>query len=410
MKIIDPFSFLGTISFCLLLLCAVGPAFSFAKTEEDVKELSGNNTAFAIDLYSGLREQEGNLFFSPYSISAALAMAYAGAKEETAEEMKQTLHFSLPEKKLHRAFGDLSARLNKLEEQEVIELSVANSLWPQEGYPIQKEYLEVMNNYYDTNIQAVDYRKNPEKSRQTINKWVADKTRDKIKDLIPPGAIDSMARLVLANAIYFKGRWQNSFSENKTRDLPFRLGKEGEIKVPIMKQTGQFSYYENSKVQALAIPYRGRQVQMVIVLPREPGALPMVEKQLRDNLEKYLRNLKTREVDLYLPRFTVSSRFRLEKTLSDMGMKTAFLPKADFSGIDGARELYIAAAVHKAFVDVNEKGTEAAAATGIAFATTSLKPEPTVFKADHPFFFIIRDTVSESILFMGRVTNPSPGE
>lgn len=407
MKIINSFSFFRRMSLCLLAVFIVGPDFSFAKTGGNVKQLSGRNTSFALDLYSSLSEQEGNLFFSPYSISAAFAMAYAGAQGETAEEIKQTLHFSQSKERLHSTFEDLNSRLNKLQKQETVELFIANSLWPQKDYSLREEYLQVMRKYYDAEIQAVDYRKNLEQSRQTINKWVADKTQDKIKDLIPPGAIDRMARLVLANAIYFRGKWENSFSEDKTRDLPFRPGKEGKTMTPTMKQTGQFRYYETSKVQVLALPYRGKQVQMVIVLPREPGALPMIEKQLRGNLNKYLSNLKPRHVEVYLPRFRISSRFQLNKTLSDMGMKTAFVPKADFSAIDGTQDLYISAAIHKAFVDVDEKGTEAAAATGIGFTTTSLKPKPIVFRADHPFLFIIRETGSESILFMGRVTNPS---
>jgi len=393
------------------------------KTEQQTV-VEGNNE-FALELYAKLRAQEGNLFFSPYSISGALAMTYAGARGETEKQMANVLHFptffvekGLPssvewfvrdEERFHSAFGAIIKDLNAKGEKGNYELSVANALWGQKGYGFLAEFLELIEAKYGGKLNEVDFIAATEAARQTINAWVEKETKDKIKNLIQKGVLDKLTRLVLTNAIYFKGNWARQFEEDKTKEAPFTLISGEKVNVPMMNQTAEFNYMETEDFQGLELPYVDDELSMIILLPRKVDELSSLEEML--SLEKFsgwLGKLGKRKVIVSVPKFRMTSRFGLAGVLRSMGMMDAFSEKANFSGMNGKRDLFISAVVHKAYVDVNEEGTEAAAATGVVMRVTSVKPERIpVFRADHPFLFLIRDNKSGSILFIGRAMNPA---
>jgi serpin B len=372
--------------------------------------VKGDN-AFACDLYGHLRAKDGNIFFSPYSISTALAMTYAGARGQTAEEMARTLHFPLDQNKLHEAFRQLQAEINAAGEHRPYELSVANALWGQQGHSFLREFIDCTKHCYGAGLREVDFAKATEQARQAINFWVEDQTNKKIKDLIKPGVLDSSARLVLTNAIYFKSHWDHPFPESLTKPEDFQAAG-AKVSVPTMHQTHDCSYFDGDTFQMLELPYQWyqKQLTMQILLPRKSDGVADLEKMLTaEKLAEWQSKMKTHEVDIALPKFKFSAEFELSPTLAKMGMPTAFTyPKADFSGMDGTRELYIGFVIHQAYVDVHEKGTEAAAATAIgvkAGAAPVSFPKAT-FRADHPFVFLIRDRQTGSVLFMGRMMNP----
>ena len=370
--------------------------------------LASSNNAFALDLYARIKAREGNLFFSPYSISSALAMTYAGARGNTATQMAKALHFDLEAAKLHEAFGRLTADLNAAGKKAEFELAVANALWVQEGFELLKDYLDLTKSAYGASPHPVDFAKATEAARKTINRWVEEQTRDKIKDLIPKGMLGDMARLVLTNAIYFKGRWASEFAADFTSEQPFTLASGGKVKAPTMHQMGQFPLFAGDGFQALALPYKGNALSMVILLPAKHDGLPVLEKSLSaESLARWLAAMKPQLVAVALPKFKSTTTILLAETLQAMGMTDAFaLPPADFSGMTGKKDLFISQVIHKAFVDVNETGTEAAAATAVIMEGGEA-PRPLVFAADHPFIFLIRDNKSGSILFLGRVMDPT---
>lgn len=376
-------------------------------SDSGIKKVVEGNTLFAIDLYKRLKTIEGNVFFSPYSISTALAMTYGGAREETAKQMAVALHFSLESETLHSTFADIQLKLNALQQEQKIQLSSANSLWPQDKYPFLKEYLEFTKKHYQTEITAVDYVTNAGDAREKINSWVEEKTNNKIKNIIsrPP---DPLTRLILVNAIYFKGNWASQFKESATTKMPFYLKENRAIQAPMMHQKSKFNYSEDGNVQTLELPYSGQKLSMLVIVPKKIDGLQNLEETLtKDSLEGWTRDASERNVAVYLPRFKVTSEFRLDEELKSMGIKDAFdMNKANFAGMDGNPNwLYIGAVLHKAFINVNEEGTEAAAATGVRMGVKSA-PEYVVFRADRPFFFLIRENDTGSILFMGRVINP----
>ena len=397
-----------------LLLLGVAPFNTDMPAEaadgSEIEAVVDGNTAFALDLYSRLKDEDGNLFFSPYSISVALAMTYAGARENTAQQMSQTLRFSLDPQRLHPAFGKLEERLEALQEEGNVQLEIANSLWPHKSYPILEEYIGLVKKYYGVKITPLDYAANIEAARSIINEWVEEKTKDKIKDMIGPGVLDALTRLVLVNAIYFKGNWADQFEEELTKDAPFHPLSGESIEVPMMKQQETFGYAEHEDLQILQMPYAGDEMSMLVLLPKNMDGLANLQSVLsKENLEKWIKSIRKKEVLVFLPKFKVTSQFRLDEALASMGMTDAFSPeKADLSGIDGEpHRLYIGAVIHKAFVDVNEEGTEAAASTAVGFTLASM-PEPVpTFRADHPFIFMIRDNNTGSILFMGRIVDPA---
>jgi serpin B len=390
-------------------------------SQSDQQQLSAGNRAFSADLYQKLRSQDGNLFFSPYSISLALAMTYGGAQAETASQMASTMHFTLPGDRLHPAFNALDQTLETLGQTgtkqqptqtfgsgQDFQLNIANSIWGQKGFDFLPAYLDLLSQNYGAGLRLVDFISAPEPARQTINDWVSQQTKDKIKDLFPQGTIDANTRLVLANAIYFKASWSSPFEEASTQNGVFHLLDGTQVNVPMMVSGHTASSYEKGAgFQAVGLPYLGQSTQMVVVLP-DQGQFDAFEKSLdAAKLDKILSGLNGAEVDLTLPKFKIESSFSLSDTLAGMGMPDAFnASKADFSGMDGKQDLSISQVVHKAYVAVDEKGTEAAAATGVAM-TASAVFNPPVVKVDRPFLFFIYDQKSGTILFVGREMNPA---
>jgi len=336
--------------------------------------------------------------------------------------MAETLHFPVGEnpngelsvlesdrQQFASMFGKIISDLNERGEKGGYQLTVANALWPQEGYEFLDVFLEIIKTKYDGRLKEVDFIKASEEARKTINDWVEDKTNDKIKELIKPGLLDSMTRLVLTNAIYFKGNWARQFEEDKTREAPFTLTSDKKVNVPMMNQTAEFNYLESDCLQALELPYVDEELSLIILLPKDYKGLGELEKILdEENLSEWLGGLHKRKVIVSIPKFKMTSQFSLATVLKSMGMVDAFTDAADFSGMNGSGGLSISAVIHKAYVDINEEGTEAAAATAVTMRLTSVGPTPTpVFRADHPFLFLILDNLSGSILFIGRQMNPS---
>jgi len=408
------------------LLCAILAVFSScvalatppvatappSSNPADQTEVVKGSNAFAVDLYAQLSRQPGNLFFSPESISIAFGMAYAGARGQTAEEMEHVFHFTLPPEKLHPAMGALLAEMNA--QHKGYELRVADALWAQQDATFEANYLKLVQSDYAAGFHRVDFKLSPESVRTTINAWVEKQTNDKIKDLIGPGALNPTTRLVLTNAIYFKGTWQDQFDKEATQKEEFHLSTAQWVMTPMMHRTGGYRYYDGGTFQALELPYLGDEISMVILLPKQTEGLAALETSFTSrSASNWVQKLEpVDKVILTLPRFTMTQQFELSSTLSKMGMPQAFSGAADFSGMTGKPDFAISAAIHKAFIDVDEQGTEAAAATAIVMYATAMQQRfparpPIVFRADHPFLFILRDTKSGSILFLGRVADPT---
>jgi len=397
----------------LTALCLTGlTTMTHAQTSQpsaDVKTLAADTDAFAADLYGQLAAEKGNLFFSPYSIESALAMTYGGARGETAAQMARVLHFSLPADQLQRAAAELIKSLEAAglaNGKPACELVVANALWGQKGYPYQPAFLDLLTRNYGASLEQVDFAQS-ELVRQQINAWVEKQTREKIKDLVPPGALDEHTRLVITNAIYFKGAWADPFKKELTREEPFHLDAERTVPVELMYQQHQLPYMETDEMQAVELPYAGRRLSMVVLLPKKLDGLAALEKQLTpEAIERWVSQFRGQDVQLSLPKFTMTRQVELAGELRAMGMTEAFSDKADFSGITSAEGLAVSKVIHKAFIDVNEEGTEAAAATAVVMRPTAVlrRPAPpVVFRADHPFVFMIRDRQTTAVLFMGRM-------
>ena len=375
----------------------------------DLAALVAGNSAFALDLYDVLRTEEGNLFCSPFSISIALAMTYGGALGETAEQMATTLHFTLPGEQLHPAFNALERLLegrNQPADEDALpfRLNIANSIWGQDGYPFLDSFLDLMAESYGAGLNVLDFARDPELCRGIINDWVADHTEQKILDLIPPGAIDTLTRMVLANAIYFNASWEFPFETEDTVDGAFVSLDESTLTVPMMTQTEGFSYAEGEGYRALNLPYDGREVSMLVVLP-DAGRFAEIEDALALVLADVDEGWEYRMVDLTMPRFEATSSFRLRETLQALGMTIPFTSGvADFNAMADTHELFISDVIHKAFVSVDEAGTEAAAATAVIMEGSGM-PEHAEFTMNRPFLFLIRDA-SGALLFLGRVLEP----
>jgi len=371
------------------------------------------NSAFTFDLYQALEEVDGNLFYSPYSISLALAMTYAGARGETAEQMADTLQFLLDQDKLHPAFNWLDAALAsrgegaKGKDGEGFRLNIVNAIWGQKDYDFLSAFLDVLAENYGAGLRILDFMTETEKSRLTINDWVSDRTEGRIEDLIPQGALSELTRLVLTNAIYFNAAWAYPFDDDMTAHGPFHLLDGGQVSVPMMKQTESFGYTEGEGYRAVELPYDGGELSMVILLP-ELGNFEAFEGGLQSQqASDIVSGLRPSEVALTMPQFEFDSEFSLTDTLAGMGMPTTFSDAADFSGMTGNRELFISDVVHKAFVAVDEAGTEAAAATAVIMELTAMPDLPIEVTVDSPFIFLIRDIETGAILFVGRVMNPA---
>lgn len=376
-----------------------------------VQSLAEGNNRFALELYHQIRGDEPtNLFFAPGSISTAMGMTYAGARGETEAEMGRVFHFTQSQEELHRAFAVLNRVFGTAEEKRGYQLAVANRLWGQEGCGFLPEFLKVTREDYGAELEQVDFAGQVEQARSRINTWVEQQTAGAIRDLIPSGALNSQNRLVVTNAIYFKGTWSEPFDEGRTEDAPFHVTPDERLDVPLMSHEGVFPYWAGEGLAALDLPYGSGDLSMLVLLPDGIEGLASLESQLNvANVTRWESSLRRATVQVDLPRFKLTSQFELASILRAMGMVRAFAPgQADFSGMDGRRDLFVSAVIHKAFVDVNEEGTEAAAATGMVMrASAAMLPrQPIVFRADHPFLFLIRDKGTGSILFIGRLVNP----
>jgi serpin B len=374
-----------------------------AAIEPYADEVVEANTRFALDLYAELRASPGNLFFSPFSTSVALAMTYAGTAGDTEREMGEVLHFTDLEE-VHSALGELVASLDRGRALGGYRLSIADAVWAQSGAHIHDAYLEIMRTSYQAGFGQLDFVGAPEEARTTINGWVADKTEARIQDLFPPGTINQLTRIVLANAIYFKGKWASQFDPAYTRPGPFAIDSTLTVEVPLMHQSGRFPVAQRDPALVLEMPYVGTDLSMVVLLPAFPHGLAELEDELTyENLGWWLSGLVEHRVTVTLPRFRLETEYAFSDVLARMGMPTAFTEGADFSNMTDEAGWFIQTVVHKAFVEVNEEGTEAAAATGVSVGPTS---PPPIFIADRPFLFFIRDRVTGSVLFLGRVIDP----
>lgn len=377
-----------------------------------VPELVAGNTEFALDLYRIVGDTDRNVFYSPYSISLALAMTYAGARGDTAQEMADTLHFSLPPEQLHPAWNALDQALAGRGQQTAAEgerfrLHIANALWGQQGHPFEAEFLDLLAERYGAGLRLLDYAAAPEPARQAINRWVEEQTEEKIRDLLPPGSISEMTRLVLSNAIYLNASWMHPFNKDATRDGAFHLLDGSTVTVPMMQQSARLGYGEGQGYQLVELPYVGGELSMVVLLPTEGHFDAFAQGLDAQQLAALVQGLELAQVELALPRFEYEAGLQLRDALTRLGMEQAFNMEADFSGMTGKPDLFIDDVYHKAFVAVDEEGTEAAAATAVVMDLKMAVGQPQEVRVDRPFIFLIRDLQTDAILFLGHVVNPA---
>ena len=366
------------------------------------------NTAFALNLYAKLKAVKGNIIFSPYGVSTAMAMTYAGAAGKTKAQMKRALGFGLPPLLLHPTFKELGRSLTVGQKTGVWQLFIANALWPQRGYRFQARFLNLITANYGFRILPQNFRANPPRAVLNINRWVDHQTKGKIKKLLRPKDVTTSTRLVLTGAVYFKGAWMKRFDPRLTVKRPFFITPQKSVTVRMMRLAAKLRYAQTRELQVLELPYVGRALSMVILLPRRGRDISSWQKNLTpDNLCQWLRRLRLRKkVMVYLPRFKVTGRFDLAAKLSALGVRDAFGPQADFSAMTGRRDLFISKVIHQALVEVSEQGTEAAGASAVIVAKKNGGKRPPTFRADRPFIFLIRDRRSGSILFLGRLSRP----
>jgi serpin B len=372
---------------------------------------------FAVDVYRQLAARDGTVFFSPYSIDKTLAMVWAGARGETAREMASVLHFTFDPDRQHRAFADMRRLLNTHSAQPGLlparhdaQLFLAAGLWGQRGGGFAKSFRNLLTEHYGATLEEVDFAES-DRALQSINTWAAENTHGKVPRLLPDGALHPTTRLVLASAIYFKGDWVHTFRKDATRSETFHVSRAESAPVPMMNQTATFGYFEDEQLQCLRLPYAGKDLAMVVWLPKKADGLATLEATLTgQTLSRSADRLREQKVEVALPKFKLTGDYALDHTLEALGMKKAFdIGTADFSGMNGGREpLAVSAVVHKAFVDVHEQGTEAAAATAAVVGTLSAAAGPAVpvFRADHPFLFAICDVRTGLVLFLGRMARP----
>ncbi len=402
-------------SIASVLLCLL--IFSGCRNGENIQPISGGKAGdaalsvnkLAVDLYRQLASEEGNLFFSPASISTALAMTWVGAAGETAEETGTVLHLDTDQGKV---LADYSQLLKGLAGSDsTYTLNVANRLWGQKDYSFNSSYTSSIQNYFGGGFEAVDFKNKPDVERQAINQWVADQTENKIQNLLPNGTVKTDTRLVLTNAVYFMGNWVFQFPEKLTRDSDFHTANGTTVQTPTMRLEKSLPYFTDDSLAMVALPYKGDDLEFLVILPHELDGLSKIETDLgAASLQSNIEAMKTRKMDVRLPRLNLAQSFNMNSILQQLGMKEAFSPSgADFSGMSDKGGLFISSVVHKSFLQLDEKGTEAAAATGVSIAVTSMPSPsdlPTKFVADHPFLFLIRQKDTGVILFMGRFENP----
>jgi serpin B len=381
-------------------------------TQQGIQEVVNGNNNFAFDLYSELdKSEKGNVFYSSYSISAALAMTYEGAKGQTADEIKSVFHF--PEGNTLRS--NFAAIYNDINgENEAYESRTGNALWVQQDYPLLEDYTIKVEKYYGGKVANLDFIGETEKSRQTINAFIEEQTNDRIKDLIAPGVLGLLTRLVITNAIYFNGTWEWEFDSSDTDEREFKITPDNIIQVPMMLMSpdkARFNYADTENLQILELPYKGGNLSMLIFLPK--GNVESIKSSLTaEKLAELKGKMQETSLDaIYLPKFEFDTKYNLNGYLKALGMPTAFddSGKADFSGMTSAEKLFIGLVIHQAYVKVDEKGTEAAAATAVVMlGESSAEPRDLIiFRADHPFIFLIQEKETGNILFLGKVTDPT---
>lgn len=375
----------------------------------DAKNVVQGLNDFSFDLYHALNLSESNNeFYSPLSISAAFALTYAGAEHATAKQMHDVLNYGPQNGYFHILYGDMLDSLSQNNED--FEMNIANAIWVENKLKLLKKYKNTVSKQYRSEFQLLNFIKAPDESRLIINNWVENKTNEKIKDLIPQGVINSDTRMVLTNAVYFNAEWSNMFNEAMTRKDIFHLLDDSETSCDMMYQRHLYPYYRTLTHEILEIPYKGNEYSMLIVLPRTNHGLTQQAGTLSLNdIKKHDINKKFEDILVYVPKFKLETNYQLGPILQKMGLVDAFSDKADFSGISGSKNLLISDAIHKAFIEVDEKKTEAAAATALVMKLTSMAPAqkaPIDFRADHPFTFMIRHNDSRAIVFMGQVTEP----
>lgn len=388
-------------SFCVLLLVVLTVPPAGASPAGPFNAISDGNAGLAVQLYRELGAQEGNLFFSPYSISSAMGMTYAGARGETAVQMKSTLHFRLEQSGLNSGFRSLNKILDENTTKSGQKLSIANAL-VLTGGNVSDVYRKILTTYYDARIFKGGL--------EEINGWVKTKTEGKIDRILEQLSTNSVC--VILNAIYFKGVWENQFEKKLTFDGPFKLSGNAEVKTPFMHRKAELRLLDEKDFQALSLPYKGNTLSMVVLLPKTVDGLAGLEDALyAEDLKGWLARLdkqRGQKVSVYLPKFKLETKYNLGEPFQKMGMKDAFSQAADFSGMGWKKgDLWIGQIRHRAFVEVNEEGTEAAAATAVEMVTKAAPVRDPVFRADHPFMFLIRDNATGTILFIGRVANPA---
>lgn len=388
---------------------------------ESLVELAANNRNFSLSLLQNLVEIEGdeeNLFLSPHSISLAMAMAYAGAQGETKAEIAAVLRFLQSDDEFHAAFNALGLKLDELsevdvEEGDAFDLEIVNQTWGHVDFPFQDEYLNTLAEHYGAGLRIVDFESDFEEVRMGINKWVEYVTRDRIVDLLPQGVITALTRFVLVNAVYFYGSWENKFEDSLTEDQPFTRLDGSEVLVPLMRQTGQFGYLNDGTSIAISIPYVGGKAGLVAVMPAESSDdfLSWESALTSSGFDALVDGVRGHQlVNLSFPKFESEGSFSLKEVFNLMGIEQAFDPsRADFQGITGSGvELFISDVIHKTFVSIDEEGTEAAAATAVIFGTTDAEiPQPVDARFDRPFLYGVYDFESDTILFLGRMVDPS---
>ncbi len=376
--------------------------------EEIKQSIPMQNNQFAFDLIRQVPFEEENFVVSPFSISTALAMTYAGAREATLEQMADVMYFDRNQERFHQAYGEYLQSMLHLAEGN-IELNIANSLWAQEDYHFLDSFFSIVEAHYHSETFQVDFEENREQVREDINQWVFDETREKIRDLIGPGILTEDTRLVLVNAIHFLGSWLKEFDKELTRENTFYLRDKKTVMADFMQRSDTLPYYEDDNMQALEIPYAGEDFSMLLVLPSEDTSLEDQEARMDAvSFAELINNLEKTKLEVIIPGFEAQTKLDLEKTLADMGMHKPFSREADFSGMSGDLELKIDRVIHQAMIEVAEEGTEAAAATAVVvIRKTAIEvDQPTVFRANRPFLFFVKDNTNQSILFAGRVMNP----
>lgn len=367
---------------------------------------SDSNNMFGFEFLSKILGQDnGNVFFSPYSITSAFSMAYEGARGTTSDEMESVFHFLQDNTSRKNYVSRINSELNSPSQQ--YKLDISNALWIQNDYPVFSTYTDTIKQYYGANVTNLDLKGDSENSRKIINTWVENKTDQKIVDLLPQGSINENSRVVLTNAIYFKGNWTNQFEAQDTSNRNFTTSGNNIVKTPMMTTTASFPYFEDDNIQALKMPYQGGHLSMMVLLPKNDDLKSLENSLSVEKLQQWNGNMTTEPVTVYMPKFSLDTKYILNDYLPSMGMPSAFSPNdADFTGISEIKYFSISTAVHQAFVKVDEKGTEAAATTGAVFQVTSMPLSKYTFRADHPFMFMIYDDQTGLVLFMGQVVNP----